>query len=81
MLHSCHTRLPTTAGWVQDAPLRCEPLSRLGPDVYTAPLPLDEWVAALQKRSARAAALKIKALLLEQVRGRTGLHDLCLAWV
>ncbi|KXZ42162.1 hypothetical protein GPECTOR_192g308 [Gonium pectorale] len=50
-----------------DPPAR-EPLSRLGPDALDAMPGPDEFAAAVRRRVARAAGLKIKALLLEQAR-------------
>ena len=53
----------------QEDPLGCEPLNKLAPDALTDLPELEQFTAGLQALS-RKKALKIKALLLDQVRRR-----------
>ncbi len=59
--------------WLVDAPPpTCEPIAKLGFDVLDELPSVEDFAAAVRKRCAKAAALRIKALLLEQV-GEDGL--------
>lgn len=58
----CRTVLPA-----QHDPPKCDPLNRMGFDVLTELPPLEEFSVKLKKRSGNGG-MKIKALLLDQVR-------------